>query len=75
MFIRIKGMTLLLVRSTHIYYIMCVRAACLVSVRSLSKIEFRVSKSEHKNASEDFTPVASRKRVQRYDLFPNPPNV
>ena len=30
MFIRIKGMTLLLVRSTHIYYIMCLRAACLV---------------------------------------------
>ena len=29
MFIRIKGMTLLLVRSTHIYYIMCLRAACL----------------------------------------------
>ena len=40
MFIRIKGMTLLLVRSTHIYYIMCCALLVLHSVRSLSKIEF-----------------------------------
>ena len=54
MFIRIKGMTLLLVRSTHIYYIMCLRAACLAFCSQ--SVKDRVSCPPFRKASAKVRP-------------------
>ena len=60
----------------HIHIILYTqRAACLVLFAVCQRSSFAVSRSEHKNASGDLTPVASRKRVQRYGVFIYRPNL
>ena len=60
----------------HIHIILyTLRAACLVLFAVCQRSSFAVSRSEHKNASGDLTPVASRKRVQRYGVFIYRPNL
>ena len=60
----------------HIHIILYTqRAACLVLFAVCQRSSFAVSRSEHKNASGDSTPVASRKRVQRYGVFIYWPNL
>ena len=60
----------------HIHIILYTqRAACLVLFAVCQRSSFAVSRSEHKNASGDSTPVASRRRVQRYGLFIYRPNL